>query len=123
MKFNNRTYTWSRPFTHIRHEWSVVGPSMAVSFHVSENAEYGDTAGLEFHYFAAPDYMRDDAPSHLDCKYAGGRCWHDGTSLYAMETLWPMFKEMLRAGDHDAVFGMLELEIERRAKKYEEVEP
>ena len=120
MTFGHHTYTWSKPFTNPRHEWSLVGPTMAISFHVSENKEYGDTAGLEIHYFSAPEYMRERAPSHTDCRFAGGRCWHDGTSLYAMETLWPMIRPMLRSGDQETIFRVLEGEMRRRSGEKEE---
>jgi hypothetical protein len=114
MKFANHKYTWSKPFSSVRHEWSLCGPIAAVHFHVSVSAEHGDTAGLEIHYFEAPEYMADRAPSHIDCAYTGGRCWHDGTSLYAMETLWPMIEPMLRSGDHEIIFHLLEDELSRR---------
>jgi hypothetical protein len=116
MMFRSHTYTWEKPFGSVSHQWSVIGPTMAVSFHVSVNPEYGDSAGLELHYFEAPDYMRERAPSHVDCKFTGGRCWHDGTSLYAIETLWPMIQPMLRNGDHETIFGILEGEIKNRVK-------
>ena len=112
--FRNHKYCWTKPFTAVRHEWSLVGAQMAVSFHVSVLEGHEDTAGLEIHYFHAPDYMRDNAPSHIDCPYTGGRCWHDGTSLYATETLWPLFKTYLAMGDHESIFRALEREIVRR---------
>lgn len=113
-QFSGHKYCWSKPFTAIRHEWSLLGPTMAVSFHVTVMDGHEDTAGLELHYFNPPHYMRDSAPSHIDCRYTGGRCWHDGTSLYAMETLWPMVKPMLQNGDHETVFRFLENELARR---------
>ena len=114
-QFNNRRYTYTNPFGSPNHEWSVVGPRAAIHFHVSVNAQYGDTAGLEIHYFEAPEYMKDHAPSHLDCRFTGGRCWHDGTSLYAMETLWPMIRSLL--GDHETVFRILESDYETRFQR------
>jgi hypothetical protein len=87
---------------------------MAVSFRAAVHEGHEETSGLEFHYFNAPSYMKEAAPSHIDCPYTGGRCWHDGTSLYAMETLWPIFKDMLSSGDHAAIFSVLEREIARR---------
>lgn len=119
MSFSHHAYNYSRPFGTPRHEWSLTGPRMAVSFHVSENEKYGDSAGLEIHYFEPPDYMKDRAPSHLDCRFTGGRCWHDGTSLYAMETLWPMIKPMLRTGDQDTIFRVLEGEIKNRSDRFQ----
>jgi hypothetical protein len=117
MQFANHTYTWSKPFTNVRHEWSLTGPHMAISFHVSLNEQYGDSAGLEIHYFDAPIYMKDRAPSHLDCKHTGGRCWHDGTSLYATDTLWPMIKPILKSGDQEVIFRILEGEMKNRDER------
>ena len=116
MNFSNRVYKWSKPFSNIRHEWSLIGPRAALSFHVTLNETYGDTAGLEVHYFDAPDYMAEDPPSHIDCSYTGGRCWHEGTSLYATETLWPMIKGYLLYGDHEAIFSILESDLEKRIR-------
>lgn len=117
MTFTGQRYTYTNPFGSANHEWSVIGPCAAVHFHVSVNAQYGDTAGLEIHYFESPGYMKDRAPSHVDCRFTGGRCWHDGTSLYAMETLWPMIRSMLAEGDHDTVFRVLEREYETRLER------
>lgn len=122
MKFRHHAYKWTKPFTDVRHEWSLIGPGAALSFHVSINAQYGDTAGLEIHYFEPPSYMDRRAPDHIGCPYTGGRCWHDGTSLYAMETLWPMIQPMLRAGDHDVIFNVLESDLARRLASLEEEE-
>lgn len=107
-------YVWTKPFTFPRHEWSLVGRYAAISFHVQPSTEYGDTAGLEIHYFDPPEYMKEYPPSHIDCPYTGGRCWHDGTSLYASETLWPMIQPMLRSGDHETIFNVLDGEYRRR---------
>jgi hypothetical protein len=49
--------------------------------------------GLEAHYREPPDYMKDQAPSHSPCQILGQPCWHDGTSLYASETLYPLWKD------------------------------
>ena len=114
--FHDHTYTWGKPFSRVSHHWSLIGPTMAVSFHVSVNAEHGDSAGLEFHYFEPPDYMRDAAPSHIDCKLTGGRCWHDGTSSYAMGTLWPRIRPLLCNGDHETIFSILEGEIKDKIR-------
>jgi hypothetical protein len=117
-------YTWSKPFTNVRHEWSLIGRHAGISFHVSPSAEYGDSAGLEIHYFSPPEYMDSQPPSHTECAYTGGRCWHDGTSLYAMEILWPMIQPMLKAGDHEVIFRVLEGEYNSRFHvESEEVEP
>lgn len=112
-------YSYAKPFGNPKHDWSLIGPTMAVNFHVTQVNGYSDSAGLEFHYFNPPTYMKSDPPSHVDCPLTGGRCWHDGTSLYATETLWPMIFPMMRSGDHDAIFAILSTEMEKRHKDRE----
>ena len=99
-----------------RHRWELRGPDGGIHFHVgiSRDAKYPPTAGLEIHRCAPPDYQRGEAPHHVDCPVTGGRCWHDGTSLYASETLWPMFEVWLRSGDHESIFRALESEYDSR---------
>lgn len=46
-KFMGHTYEWKNPFGNPTHKWSLIGPTMAVSFHVSINPQHGDTAGIE----------------------------------------------------------------------------
>lgn len=106
-KYKHHKYTWTHPFSSTRHNWEFVGPNGAVNFHVSimdEIEKYPDpSCGLEFHHL-----IGSGAPDHVNCPLTGGRCWHDGTSLYASETVWPMVKGMLQMGDHAAVFRYLE---------------
>ncbi len=108
--FRQHTYKWSKPFMSVRHEWSLIGPRGGIHFHASQRPEY-DAAdaicGLEFHRY---ERQGDNAPSHTPCWLLGAPCWHDGTSLYAGETLWPRIEPLLRAGNHDAVFRILERE-------------
>jgi hypothetical protein len=115
MKFTNHKYTWQRPFTSTRHNWEVVGPKGAVHFHASINDDdkYDPICGMEFHYCEPPEYMKNHAPSHVDCKLTGGRCWHDGTSLYASQ-LWPRIEAHLKSGAHKIIFGILESEYDAR---------
>lgn len=95
-------------FQHIRREdsdetrWIVVGKEGAVDFHCSHTdfadcqspwpQSLGRTGGLEVHYSVPPDYMRDKAPHHEHCWILGGKCWHDGSSLYASEVLIPLLE-------------------------------
>lgn len=113
-RYRHHKYTWSKPFGSARHWWEFVGPDGAIHFHVSLTDGYGPSCGLEIHRTTPAEYQRGDAPSHVDCPLTGGRCWHDGTSLYASETLWPMIEPMLRSGDHDAIFRVLEGEANGR---------
>ena len=108
-------YEYTRPFGHGRHDWFVIGARGAIHLHISEpsDAKYDCVAGLEFHYRSPPDYMEDQAPSHDVCWVLKCPCWHDGTSLYARETLWPLIEGWLRTGDHEVIFRCLEAEADR----------
>lgn len=111
MKFRHHKYTWSKPFTSARHSWELVGPEGGVHFHVSTDEKWGDSCGLEFHHTREAwkrRYGRDEAPHHRDCPVLGEPCWHDGTSLYASEHVWPVVRPLLRSGDHEAIFRFLE---------------
>jgi hypothetical protein len=113
MKFNHHKYTYSRPFSSASHVWELVGPNGAIHFHVSimpDSTKYSPTAGLEFHHTSGDGKT---APSQLNCNLTGGACWHDGTSLYATESLWPQVQQYLRTGDHESVFRLLEWEYEK----------
>ncbi len=106
-KFAHHKYTWQKPFGSVRHSWELRGPEGAIHFHASLNEKYGDTCGLEFHHAVQ---QGDCAPSHLICPLIGGPCWHDGTSLYATEKLWPRIKSLCESGEHGEVFSILEWE-------------
>ena len=113
-KFRHHKYQWTKPFNFPRHTWSVVGPMGAVHYHVTLTEGYGPSAGLEFHHTRSTGYRCDEAPDHLKCEFTGEPCWHDGTSLYASETLWPQIQSCLYSGNHEAVFALLEWEYDRR---------
>ena len=102
-KYKPHKYTWQRPFTSTQHRWEFVGPRGGVSLNVSLTDGYDPSAGLDFHHTSG-----DGAPDHIDCRVTGGQCWHDGTSLYAAETVWPHIKGMCEAGDHGRIFSYLE---------------
>jgi hypothetical protein len=116
MRYAHQKYTWEKPFGSVRHMWQLVGPKGGIHFtaNIWDRAGSDPACGLEVHYYEAPDYRRDEAPSQVNCWLIGGRCWHDGTSLYASETLWPMIVPMLRSGDHDSIFRLLEHEADQR---------
>lgn len=115
MKFNGQRYIYSKPFSHAQHRWEIIGPNGGVHFHASIDPtdKYAPSCGLEFHYCEPPSYMKDSAPSHVDCKLTGGRCWHDGTSMYATE-LWKRISLYLKCGDHESVFRILENEYSEK---------
>lgn len=114
-KFRHHKYTYSRPFGSPRHMWEILGPEGGVHFTASFYREGEEpSCGLEFHHTRASGYRCDEAPDHTKCFLTGEPCWHDGTSLYASETVWPSVKHMLRDGDHESVFRALEYEYDLR---------
>lgn len=108
MKFKHHKYTWRKPFSSPYHSWELVGPNGAIHFHVSMTPGYEPSCGLEYHHLSG-----DGAPNHIDCPLTGGRCWHDGTSLYAGEYVWPQVEASLKIGDHETIFRTLEYEYNR----------
>lgn len=105
-KYDHHKYTWSRPHSSsVHHRWEIVGAKGGIHLHVSimdDHEKYPDpSCGLEFHHSTG-----EGAPGHFNCHLTGGRCWHDGTSLYATETVWPNVKSMMP--DHDRIFRYLE---------------
>jgi len=119
-RYRHHKYTWSKPLDNTSHEWSLVCSKGAVQFRVSFYKE-NPTCGLEFHSIAPPN--GDEAPHHLDCHLTGGRCWHDGTSLYARDAaIWPQVEHYLRQGDHEEIFRVLEREADRQFYRVDERE-
>ena len=115
-KFRHHKYTWVRPFDTTCHRWELVGPRGALHLSVQiyeKGADREPACGLEFHYWEPPEHAKDSAPDHVHCALTGGRCWHDGTSLYARETIWPMIEYLVRIGDHATIFCILERELVR----------
>jgi hypothetical protein len=121
-RFRHHKYTYCKPFMHASHQWELVGPEGGIHFHVSidPDRKYDPTAGLEFHHAARANYDPNRAPDHIKCPLIGEPCWHDGTSLYASETLWPMVEPMLFGGNHEGVFRLLEHEYDRHFKSLAE---
>lgn len=119
MKFRDHEYKWSYSFDLTRHQWSLRGPRGGISFHVSrwegpdgqeKHAKFGGpSCGLEFHRAFDPT-GGEEAPSHAQCWLLKCACWHDGTSLYASETLWPIISSMMP--DHATIFKVLEGEYD-----------
>jgi hypothetical protein len=127
--FRHHKYTWSRPFESVSHRWELVGPMGALHLHVSLYKETEPSScGLEYHHtlraMQVPrfSYLAKDAPGHLNCPLTGGQCWHDGTSMYARETVWPRAEIYLRNGDHDGIFRMLEREYELHFERVDDAD-
>ena len=99
-----------------RHCWEFVGPKGALSFNASIPADgtYGTICGLEFHNLEG-----DGAPDHVRCGLTGGRCWHDGASAYATDTVWPAVSRYLGVGNHRAIFDHLEVIASGHFNDYE----
>lgn len=120
-RFTGHKYQWSQPFTSVRHHWELRGPIGGLHFHVSimDDPKYGDpSCGLEFHHAFDPT-KGQEAPAHINCPVTGGRCWHEGTSLYASEHVWPLVKMYLQDCDHRMIFKILEGEYDRHFEQYE----
>jgi len=118
MKFRNE-YKYCTPFGSPKHIWTCVGRHGAVHLHISDlgddYAKKGHerfSAGLEFHHRKPPHYLKDDAPSQDWCWLIGAPCWHDGTSLYAHETLVPFWT--IAPHDHERMLARLESEYKDR---------
>jgi hypothetical protein len=95
--------------------WIVVGERGAVDFHCSHLSVAKRIAestgmlpwrsgGVEYHHRTPPDYMSDKDASHELCWILGGKCWHDGSSLWASEHWIPLLE---RSGE-EAVWAELE---------------
>lgn len=118
-RFTDHEYKWTKPFTSVRHSWSLRGPHGGISFHVSiqDNKDYDPSCGLEFHRDFDPTNGQQ-AAQHKNCWLTGGKCWHEGTSLYASEHVWPMVKCYLKEGNHEAVFRTLEYEYNQHFEQF-----
>ena len=100
--------------------WQLIGPEGGLHFTASHYKDNDDwTCGLEIHRSTPADYQKCHAPSDTNCWLIGGRCWHDGTSLYARETVWPRVEYFLNQGKHKEIFDMLEREYEKQFEKEE----
>lgn len=111
-------YEYSKPWGSPHHVYTVIGALGAMHFHVNDmGAEKEDPwmrygGGLECHYRSAPDYMAEQAPSQDKCWLLCCPCWHDGTSLYASETVIPFW--LAAPNDHERMFQFLIREYEDR---------
>jgi len=113
-RFRHHRYTWSKPFGSVRHSWRLCCIDGGIEFNTSLHDSFPASCGLEIHRIAPADYQRGEAPHHFNCEVTGGRCWHDGTSLYASEQLWPLIEPYVRRGDHETIFRILEGEATAR---------
>lgn len=130
-KFRGHKYVWTAPYTAVSHQWSFIGPLGGISFSASIMPEdsphfMGPSCGLEFHHSSRAAHVtgaiRTDAPSHSPCWLLGEPCWHDGTSLYATEHVWPYVEHLLKIGDHQAIFRHLEHEYVRHFERVDDTD-
>jgi hypothetical protein len=105
--YSHHKYTWQKPFGSERHNWELVTAEGGINFHVSKSESFGASCGLEYHHTSG-----EGAPHHVNCPLTGGRCWHDGTSLYATDHLWPMIEPYLKKNEHERIFKILEGEAQ-----------
>lgn len=120
MKYRCR-YEYHTDVGYPRHYWIVISRHGAVHFRVTDLGEewaktHGDrySGGLEFHYRSPPEYLKDNAPSQDKCWILKAPCWHDGTSLYASESLVPFW--LMDPHNHKRMFERLQQEAERLAE-------
>ena len=102
-----------------RHVWSVVGRHLAIHLHISEplpGMDYEPSGGIEIHYRQPPHYMEDDPPSHENCMFLGGPCWHDGSSHAASEVWIPRWQA--NPHDHERMFDLLKGEVQVRTEEF-----
>lgn len=117
MRFRAHKYQWTMNCS-VRHQWSFLGPEGGISFSASmpkEDSNFGSRdvgCGLEFHHYFDPSGGQQ-APHHAPCWLLGAPCWHDGTSLYASESVWPQIELYLESSDHPSIFRTLEWEYEQ----------
>lgn len=102
---------------HQDRTWTCVGNEFALHIRITdtkrEDCVFGRYyGGLEIHYRAPPDYMRDAEPSHKECWLLKAPCWHDGSSLCASETIIPFW--LLEPENNERMFGFLRGEYKRR---------
>lgn len=107
-----------------RIEWCVTGEYGSLSFWAiavrpESITSFGEThyGGVESHYNekSKPSYKGE--PDRHDCAQNGGKCWHDGTSLWASEYWIP---RVMPLGD-EHIFSTLESYYDERMKPEAEV--
>ena len=111
-KYNGHLYKWSKPFSAVYHNWELRSVHGGIQFHVTMSSE-STSCGLEMHSVYP---IGDRAPDHINCPITGGRCWHDGASMYANDHLWPLIEPYLKDGFHETIFRILEEEAEKLAE-------
>ena len=95
------------------HIWSVVGAKGGMHLSIRDGGEDNRhrrySGGIEQH---SRTPTSDTAPTHDKCWLLGGPCWHDGSSLAAIERWIPLWE--VAPHDHDRMFRLLEAEADER---------
>lgn len=87
-----------------RTSFAVIGIKGAIEFWFTDyqGQKYG---GVEQHNREPEDYQKENDPREY-CDLLSGKCWHDGSSLYAKEYFIPLYENV----GEMAVFRKLEAE-------------
>ncbi len=83
-------YRLTFAFGQWKHSWELVGQRGGLNLHITESpgSPFGNySSGIEFHH-RTPQRGDDGPPDHDECWLIKANCWHDGSSLYAQETLF-----------------------------------
>ena len=93
----------------------VLGPDMAIDFHVSDTGSFGPSAGLEMHYKVKPSYLSEqDEPFSKECWLTGVTCWGDGTSMYATDVMLPYYDVRHGKEQEEFFWEMMDREWQKR---------
>lgn len=103
--------------SQVTHHFGCYGPEAVIDIWVANDDSEHVTSGIECHYRNAPDYMAGKEPSRTNCTFTGGNCWHDGSSLYAMEHFLPLWQATRNI---DSMLFHAKAEYVRRFRKEEE---
>lgn len=99
----NRKYMLIERAGKLTHVWSITGRDGAVSIHATDHGgDYGMSGGVEVHSVTPTS---DRPPSHTDCEFTGGKCWHDGSSLYFEERIKPTWRYPSCHEDHELMWN------------------
>ena len=103
--------------------WTCVGKEFGLHIWIAKSVAGGREyyGGLEMHYRAAPDYMKEHPPSNTNCWLLNAPCWHDGTSLYAHEVIIPFW--LRDPENNERMFEFLRAEYRRRDQPQGDAKP
>ena len=110
-------YEYAYRFDHPMHLWSLLGARGGLHLWITDHGEEHERkcgnrylGGIEIHYRRPPEYMRDQPPSQDECWLLCAPCWHDGSSLQAMERWIPLW--LVAPHDHERMFQGLAVDAD-----------